>query len=73
MRHAQRPIGRAVFGAAVLAALGFGTAQAFAAPGIPARNDCSTYPVNCNDLCQGYGYLGGSCVNGAYGPKCLCY
>lgn len=73
MRQGSRLIGRSVFGAAVLAALGFGTAQAFATPGAGARSDCSTYTVDCNGLCQGYGYSGGSCVNGAYGPKCLCY
>ncbi|HEX2093254.1 MAG TPA: hypothetical protein VHG28_12680 [Longimicrobiaceae bacterium] len=71
MRHPSRHLGRAVFGAAVLAALGFGAAQAFAAPADTsvARNHCQEF---CNPYCIGEGYAGGTC-GGVSGQNCLCY
>lgn len=74
MRNSSRLFGRTVFGAAMLATLGFGATQAFGAPGgtaAPERHhQCNA--TFCNDYCIGMGYAGGSC-SGAGGEACLCY
>ncbi len=69
-------IARMAFGTAVVAALGFGAAEGFAAPagGSPGGVARACDPTFCNDYCVGAGYSGGSCVNnGAGGTKCLCF
>ena len=71
MRHPSRPIGRALFGAAVLAALGFGTSQALAGPPrgpAPSARWCD--PIYCDEWCQSQGYMFGRCRLGV-GP-CIC-
>lgn len=57
----------AVLGMAVAAALGFGTAQAFAAPQAPAENAAACTNTYCRKIC---GELGGNWVP-QYG-RCLC-
>lgn len=57
----------AVFAAATVAALGFGAAQALAAPQAPAENAGSCTNTYCRKVC---GTLGGNWVP-MYG-RCLC-
>lgn len=70
MHRPSQPFSRVVFGAALLATLGFGAAQAFAAPAAPAASLACSHSF-CDSYCIGAGYNGGSCV-GSPG-KCLCY
>lgn len=74
MRH----FARTLFGTAVVAALGLGAAQGFAAPAGAAAagtaRTCGPTPTFCNDYCVGEGYSGGSCVsNSGGGKKCFCF
>jgi len=75
MRHPTRPLGRALFGAAVLAALGFGTAQALAASaGAPQAGTARTCTyADCNYSCISEGNWGGSCIHDpSGGTRCVC-
>jgi hypothetical protein len=59
---------RGLFALATAAALGFGAAQAFAAPAAPgARAACTT--AQCNLDCRRMGYDGGVCA-GSWGCAC---
>jgi hypothetical protein len=59
---------RACFALATAAALGFGAAQAFAAPGVSeSRAACTN--AQCNDDCRRMGYDGGICA-GSWGCAC---
>ena len=55
------------FAAAIAVSLGFGTAQAFAAPQAPAENQAACTNTYCRKIC---GDLGGNWVP-QYG-RCLC-
>lgn len=73
MKRAGRPLGRAAFGAAVAAALGFGARQAVAAPSEQARRPyCSDLP-DCERTCEAR-YpgqpVGAFCSSG---HTCYCY
>jgi hypothetical protein len=58
----------AVLALATAAALGFGGAQAFAAPAEAAgAARCADY--TCNSRCVNLGYAGGNCV----GASCVCW
>lgn len=63
-RRTQRWMGVA----AVAAALGFGGAQAFAAPGAAADARACTN-AQCNTWCRQQGYDGGICA-GSFGCAC---
>lgn len=56
-----------LFGAAVVASLGFGTAQALAAPQAPAESAAACTNTYCRKIC---GDLGGNWVPSA--GKCYC-
>ena len=56
-----------VFAVAIAVSLGFGTAQAFAAPQAPAENQAACTNTYCRKIC---GELGGNWVP-QYG-RCLC-
>jgi hypothetical protein len=59
---------RGVFALAMAAALGFGGAQAFAAPGAaPDAQACTN--AQCNTWCRQQGYDGGICA-GSFGCAC---
>lgn len=65
MRGTARHVARAVAAAAVLGALGFGGAQAFAAPAAAramAARTCVGY--TCSTACFQKGYTGWYCFNG---------
>ncbi|HEX5869802.1 MAG TPA: hypothetical protein VFY65_05295 [Longimicrobium sp.] len=57
-----------VFALAMAAALGFGTAQAFAAPGAAAGPVCTN--PQCDRECRLQGYDGGVCIRGS---GCACW
>jgi hypothetical protein len=57
----------ALLGAATVASLGFGTAQAFAAPRAPAENEAACTNTYCRKIC---GELGGNWVPSA--GRCYC-
>lgn len=67
MRDSARLLARAAFGAAVAGILGFGTAQAVAAPSARAEASCDL--LGCNDYCVERGYLGGNCT---LKGQCIC-
>ncbi len=68
MKSTSHRIRRGVFGAAVAAALAFGSAQAFASP---VRADVPpTCDELCNRACRAAGLIGGFC-SGDIG--CSCY
>lgn len=63
----KRTVQRGLFAAAVLVAMGFGGAQAFALPGAAAdARACSGGP--CGRDCRARGYDGGFCDQGG----CIC-
>ncbi len=65
MNATRRHVARGAATAAVLAALGFGAAQAFAAPAAPralAARACTSY--TCGTACFQKGYTGWYCFNG---------
>jgi hypothetical protein len=68
---------RALLGLACAASLGFGTAQAFAEPGMAARaplctpSDPAGSDTRCNRDCRSRGYAGGLCDD-SY-TWCSCY
>lgn len=69
MKHVIEQLRRAVFAAAVLGSLGFGAAEAFAAPPATAREaTCNEY--TCHRNCRLAGASGSWCdeYNG-----CLCF
>jgi hypothetical protein len=78
MRHSARSAFRGVFGALVVAGLGFGAGQAFAAPSLTAgaagtclKEDAAACNANCRET-LGYGYAG-VCYMNAYGHvSCGC-
>jgi hypothetical protein len=61
-----------LFATMTAAALGFGGAQAFAAPaGVSDARACAPAPFNnCPEYCQSIGYDTGTCVGGGY---CKCW
>lgn len=70
MTNGTRSRAARVLGAlAVTAALGFGGAQAFAAPGTAAEGEARCTNYTCNSRCLNLGYAGGSCV----GATCTCW
>lgn len=72
MRKHTRRIQRVVFGMGMLAAMGFGAAQAVAAPskaGAAAATCTSAERRNCLIYCNSIGGDGGFCENG----QCTCY
>lgn len=66
-RHAAR---RWIFATGMTAALGFGGAQALAAPAPAARADNACDSRLCNRVCQALGSIGGFCTEPA---GCSCY
>ncbi|MBW3570977.1 MAG: hypothetical protein KY467_07715 [Gemmatimonadetes bacterium] len=60
---------KAVFGAGVLGCMGFGSAQAFAAPG-PATDDTLCNDNVCSAVCITKGYHYGICYTHS---GCVCY
>lgn len=78
MRNVARSAVQGVFGAMVLAGLGFGAGQAFAAPSATAaaagaclREDAAACTANCRET-YGPGYVG-QCFRDAYGNvSCGC-
>lgn len=66
MNGASRQVRRAAAALAVAASLGFGAAQALAAPVAEAARACN--PKGCNSWCQAQGGFEGRCSEGA----CLC-
>lgn len=67
MNGTSHRIRRGVFGAAVAAALAFGSAQAFASPVKDAPPSCDEL---CNRVCQAAGLVGGFC-SGDIGCACF--
>jgi hypothetical protein len=69
-------IRNAAFAAATVLALGFGAAQAFAAPQPAVKSGEKAFycsPTSCNFDCQRRGAVGGFCENlGGY-QSCACY
>lgn len=70
-------IRNAVYSAATVLALGFGAAQAFAAPGAPQKDagaSCSGTQINsCYYSCRSRGYMSGICELSSSGyPLCEC-
>ena len=70
----------AVFSAATVLSLGFGAAQAFAAPRAPeavgaAMAECTSYDIYyCNQSCKSRGYFAGTCEVLSNGYKyCNCF
>lgn len=75
MRDPSRLFVRASFGVAVLAALGFGAVQGFAAPAGASRAETARACdyVSCNMSCRDEGHWGGSCVHDpSGGRRCVC-
>lgn len=77
MRNSARNTLRGVFGALVVAGLGFGAGQAFAAPSVTAtagtclKADAAACNANCRET-LGTGYVG-VCYSNAYGHvSCGC-
>jgi hypothetical protein len=64
----KRAIRSGMFVAAVVAALGFGGAQAFASPGA-AKAERACDPAQCDANCKARGFTGGYCQFG----WCGCY
>ena len=60
---------RALAALGVAAALGFGGAQAFAAPGTAQAGAARCSDGTCNSRCLNLGYDGGACV----GATCTCF
>lgn len=60
-------IGKIVFGAVIVGALGFGATQAVAAPMQSGASVCSDHDP-CDNYCTSHGYLAGKCINW----KCRC-
>lgn len=58
---------RGLFALAMAAALGFGAAQAFAAPAAADARACTN--AGCNTWCRSQGYDGGICA-GSFGCAC---
>jgi hypothetical protein len=70
MRRA-RPARRWVFGAGMAAALGFGGAQAMAAPADAARDEArACNPTGCNQSCRAQGGISGRCTDAGL---CACF
>jgi hypothetical protein len=68
MTRIRRAICIGLFSAATVSALGFGAAQAFAAPSAPARATvCGD--ERCDAICVSKGYAYGDCSTGA----CRCF
>jgi hypothetical protein len=65
----KRGIRGGMFAAAVVAALGFGGAQAFASPGAAADAERACSGGQCNRDCRARGADGGFCDQGG----CICY
>ena len=63
MKRPTRSVVRACFGAALVAILGFGAAEAFAAPAGAQESARSCSPLVCRKSCTG-----GLCVDGV----CMC-
>jgi hypothetical protein len=67
----------AVFAVATVLSLGFGAAQAFAAPRAAetSMTACTSYDVYyCNQSCKSRGYFGGTCAELSSGTKyCNCF
>jgi hypothetical protein len=77
MIHPTRVLGRGIFAAALLGALGFGTSQALASPVETAMvAGCSRYEAaECNGMCReafGPDYAGVCNPDGAGGINCGC-
>jgi hypothetical protein len=66
MKH-RLDLKAALFGAAIVASLGFGAVQAFAAPQAPAENELACTNTYCRKVC---GDLGGNWVPSA--GRCYC-
>jgi hypothetical protein len=67
----SRKVHRWVFGIGTMAALGFGGAQAMAAPAPAADAARVCNPQVCNRVCQAIpGSIGGFCTSGG---SCQCY
>jgi hypothetical protein len=67
MNTIRRRTQRSLFALASVAALGFGAAQAFAAPAAADARACTT--AQCNLDCRARGYDGGVCA-GSWGCAC---
>lgn len=69
MMAIQTKVVRGLASLGVAAALGFGAAQAFAAPGAAAERAARCTDGTCNSRCVNLGYAGGRCV----GATCTCF
>ncbi|HEX6368234.1 MAG TPA: hypothetical protein VF006_04845 [Longimicrobium sp.] len=67
MSAIRRRTRRGLFAAATAAMLGFGAAQAFAAPAPAAARACTN--AQCDADCKRWGYDGGICA-GSWGCAC---
>lgn len=65
----RRVIHRGFFALATAASLGFGAAQAFAAPAAAAAETAVCTNAECNTWCRSQGYDGGICA-GSWGCAC---
>jgi hypothetical protein len=66
-----RTVRRWAFGAGMAAALGFGGAQALAAPADAARDEArACNPTGCNRSCQAQGGISGRCTDAGL---CACF
>ena len=71
MRTTTRAVRRWVFGAGMAAALGFGGAQAMAAPADTARGEArACNPTGCNQSCRAQGGISGRCTDAGL---CACF
>jgi hypothetical protein len=67
----SKAVTRWVYGAATVAALGFGGAQAVASPSPTVDAAAACNPQVCNRICQAIpGSIGGFCTSGG---SCVCY
>lgn len=67
MKRTMKAMRRGVFGAAMAAALGFGGAQAMAAPAGPGQGAWCNERL-CDLFCSSITGFGGTCQNG----RCIC-
>lgn len=70
MRATMRTVRGWLLAAGVAGALGFGGAQAVAAPAAPGKGEAVCNARLCNRICQSVGTIGGTCTPDG---SCVCY
>ena len=70
MKHRFHSAGRSCLAAITVMFLGFGAAQAFAAPASSEQTRLACDFFTCDESCRAAGYSAGSCT---YKDVCRCY